>query len=96
MIDRLARQLQKEDRDLQVLQTVIDHQPIGITRIAAEAGLDEHKARYSLRMLENDGLIEPTQDGAVVVDDIDAELAAINTGLDHLIDRVDSLKHIDF
>ena len=55
MIDRLARQLRKEERDLQVLEAVLKHHPIGISRLASETGVDEHKARYSLRMLENDG-----------------------------------------
>ncbi|PSP45248.1 hypothetical protein BRC63_01660 [Halobacteriales archaeon QH_10_70_21] len=58
MIERLARQMRKEERDLLVLETVLEHHPVGINRIASETGVDEHKARYSLRMLENDGLVE--------------------------------------
>jgi predicted transcriptional regulator len=95
MIQRLARQLGKEERDLQVLEAVIDHQPIGITRIAVEADIDEHKARYSLRMLEEDGLVEPTPQGAVTAENIDAEIADINEGLDHLVERMEGLKDID-
>lgn len=91
MIDRLARQLGKEERDLLVLATVLEHQPIGISRIAATTGLDEHKARYSLRMLENDDLVEPTPDGAVTPADIDDRVAEINAGLDRLIERVERL-----
>ncbi len=92
MIDRLARQLRKEERDLRVLSAVLEHHPIGITRIASEAGIDEHKARYSLRMLENDGLVEPTPNGAVPADDVADRVAAINEGLDALADRIASLK----
>ena len=55
MIDRLARQLRKEERDLQVLEAVLEYHPIGIGRLASETGVDEHEARCSLRMLENDG-----------------------------------------
>lgn len=95
MIQRLARQLGKEERDLQVLEAVIDHQPIGITRIAVETDIDEHKARYSLRMLEEDGLVEPTPQGAVTAENIDAEIADINEGLDHLVERMGGLKDID-
>lgn len=95
MISRLARQLEKEERDLQVLEAVIEHQPIGITRLARETGIDEHKARYSLRMLENDGLVEPTPDGAVTTDDAAAHVEGVNAGLDDLIGRVESLKDID-
>lgn len=95
MISRLARQLGKEERDLRVLEAVIDHQPIGITRLARETGIDEHKARYSLRMLENDGLIEPTPDGAVTTDDVAGHVESVNAGLDDLIGRVESLKDLD-
>ena len=95
MISRLARQLGKEERDLRVLEAVIEHQPIGITRLARETGIDEHKARYSLRMLENDGLIEPTPDGAVTTADIAAQVERINASLDDLIERVEALKDVD-
>lgn len=95
MIKRLASQMEKEERDLRVLEAVLDHQPIGITRIAREAGIDEHKARYSLRMLENDDLVEPTPDGAVAVDDIDERIDEINAGLEALVDRIEELKEFD-
>ncbi|WP_254840548.1 hypothetical protein [Natronomonas marina] len=92
MIERLARQLRKEERDLLVLEAVLEHHPIGITRVASETGVDEHKARYSLRMLENDGLVEPTPNGAVPADDVEARIEEINGGIDHLIERVGSLR----
>jgi predicted transcriptional regulator len=94
MIERLARQLRKEERDLLVLETVLRRHPIGIDRIADATGIDEHKTRYSLRMLENDGLVEPTDDGAVPAPDIADRLEEINGGLDALIGRVDELKLI--
>lgn len=95
MIDRLEKQLTKEERDLLVLEAVVEHQPIGITRIAAETGIDEHKTRYSLRMLENDGLVEPTPDGAVPADDAPERVAAINDGLDGLAERLRELGALD-
>ena len=42
-------------------------------------------------MLENDGLLEPTSEGAVPADDIEARLVEIDGGLDDLVERVDSL-----
>ena len=95
MIDRLARQLRKEERDLRVLEAVLKHHPIGISRLASETGVDEHKARYSLRMLENDGLVEPTPQGAVLADGIEARTEEINGGLDELIERLSGLEAPD-
>jgi predicted transcriptional regulator len=38
-----------------VLEAVLEHYPIGISRLVSGTGVDEHEARCSLRMLENDG-----------------------------------------
>lgn len=92
MIQRLEKQVDKEARDLRVLASVIEHQPIGIVRLSRETAIDEHKVRYSLRMLENDGLVDPTPDGAVPADDLEERVAEINEGLDRLIDSIDELR----
>ena len=93
MIQRLAKQLEKEERDLEILAAVIENQPIGIVRLSNETGIDEHKVRYSLRMLENDGLIEPTPDGAVAAADIGDQAAGINEGLDGLIAKIRTVQN---
>ncbi|CAI49625.1 HTH domain protein [Natronomonas pharaonis DSM 2160] len=92
MIDRLARQLRKEERDLLVLEIILQQHPIGIERIAEEAGLDEHKTRHSMRMLEDDDLIEPTPQGAVPTDGVEERIGRIHGGIDSLIDRMEELK----
>jgi predicted transcriptional regulator len=94
MVDRLRTQVEKEKRDQQVLRVVIDDGPIGINRIAQETGIPEHKVRYSLRMLENDELVEPTPDGAVPVDDIASRLDRINHGIDDIVARLEALKDV--
>ncbi|CCQ36560.1 HTH domain protein [Natronomonas moolapensis 8.8.11] len=92
MIERLARQLGKEERDLLVLEAVLSHYPIGIAGIAEDVGIDEHKTRHSLRMLEDDGLVDPTPDGAVPADGVGGRIEEINAGLDGLVERAEELK----
>lgn len=94
MVDRLENQVEKEQRDVRILRAVIEHGPIGIVRLSEETGLPEHKVRYSLRMLEEDELIDPTPEGAVAVEDIDERVEEINAGLDRLADRVAGLKDL--
>jgi predicted transcriptional regulator len=94
MVDRLTNQVEKEERDQQILRAVIEHGPIGIVRLSDETGIPEHKVRYSLRMLEDDELIEPTPDGAVPADDIGERLDGRNAGLDGIIDRLEELKDL--
>jgi len=91
-MERLRDQVEKESRDLSILGAVIDDGPIGIVRLAEETGIPEHKVRYSLRMLEDDGLVEPTPQGAVPADDIADRVADINAGLDRLVERLEELE----
>ena len=91
-MERLRDQVEKESRDLSTLGAVIDDGPIGIVRLAEETEIPEHKVRYSLRMLEDDGLVEPTPQGAIPVDDIDERVAEINAGLDRLVGRLEELE----
>ncbi|WP_018256665.1 winged helix-turn-helix transcriptional regulator [Halomicrobium katesii] len=93
-LDRLAEQVEKERRDLQILEAIIEHGPIGIVRLAEEADVPEHKVRYSLRMLENDELVQPTPEGAIPVENIEARIATMNQGLERLRDRTETLKTI--
>ncbi|MDS0280589.1 winged helix-turn-helix transcriptional regulator [Haloarcula onubensis] len=93
-MERLRDQVEKESRDLSILGAVIDDGPIGIVRLAEETGIPEHKVRYSLRMLEDDGLVEPTPQGAVPADDIAERVADINAGLDRLVERLEELESV--
>jgi len=92
MVERLTNQVEKEERDLRILATVIESGPIGIVKLAEETDVPEHKVRYSLRMLENDGLIEPTPNGATPAEGIEDRLDEMNEGIDELVSRLESLK----
>jgi len=93
-MDRLEDQVEKEGRDLSILEAVIENGPIGIVRLAEETGVPKHKVRYSLRMLEDDELIEPTPQGAIPVDNIDERVATINDGVDRLVEQLDGLRDV--
>jgi predicted transcriptional regulator len=94
MVDRLRTQVEKEERDQRILRVVIERGPIGISRLADETGLPEHKVRYSLRMLENDELVEPTPNGAVPADDIGERLDRIDDGIDDIVERLEALNDL--
>ena len=44
---------------------VIENEPIGIVKMSNETGYPHHKVRYSLRVLEEENLIEPSSQGAI-------------------------------
>ena len=68
MIDSVEKEVEMLTRHLQILQLVIQHEPIGIVKMSNETGYPHHKVRYSLRVLEEENLIEPTDQGAITTD----------------------------
>jgi predicted transcriptional regulator len=65
---KLRRELHLLERHILMLKTIQRHQPIGIIRLSSLLKLPQHKIRYSMRILEQDGLIKPSVDGAVVTE----------------------------
>lgn len=68
MIEQLERELELLERHLQILALVAAQQPIGIVNLSDETGYPHHKVRYSLRILEEEELIEPSSQGAMTTD----------------------------
>lgn len=92
MISRLEEEVDMLDRHLHVLKTIIANEPIGIVKTANELGYPHHKVRYSLRILEEAELIEPTDRGAVTTDPAELLVETLTEDLDVSIDKLDSMK----
>ena len=56
------------ERHIRVLKAVIEHQPVGIIKLSHMLNMPEHKIRYSLRLLEQEGIIEASPSGAKITD----------------------------
>ncbi len=72
---------------------VRESQPIGIIRLSEKLGYPQHKVRYTLRVLEQEGLIEPTPEGAVTTEEAEPFLGKLRSLLDEMGDMVGSLKN---
>ena len=79
-------------RHIDVLKTVRDHGPIGIIRLSQLTGQPQHVIRYSLRTLENDGVIRPSAQGAIVTDRIHESLGTLQSTLDDMITTMSDIK----
>jgi predicted transcriptional regulator len=79
-------------RHLDVLRMVKENEPIGIIKLSQKTGLPQHAIRYSLRILEQDGLIEPSRSGAITTDRVHEMLGTIETTLDDLSTTLKELK----
>lgn len=79
------------ERHLRVLRLVIRNEPTGIVQIAEELSIPDHKVRYSLRVLEEEGLIEPTDQGATTTADLRGYVDRANGRIDDFQGRVAGL-----
>ncbi|KAA0009168.1 MAG: winged helix-turn-helix transcriptional regulator [Thermoplasmata archaeon] len=80
------------ERHLKVLKAVIENEPIGIIRLSQKTGLPLHAVRYSLRILEGEGLIEPSKSGAITTDKVHEALGTIESTLDNLVTTLKDIK----
>ncbi|MFB6169784.1 MAG: hypothetical protein ABEJ06_01435 [Haloarculaceae archaeon] len=92
MIDRLEKEVDMLERHLQVLKMVIENEPIGIVKMSNETGYPHHKVRYSLRVLEEENLIEPSSQGAITTEDTEAFVSDLDNKIDAIIEKLEGMK----
>ncbi|MDR2943940.1 MAG: winged helix-turn-helix transcriptional regulator [Methanosarcinales archaeon] len=96
LFDQARNELELIDRHTQVLKIVIENGPIGILKLSEFTGMQAHKVRYSLRILEQNGLIKASPQGAVAGDSVDAFLRTANANFRELKNLLDMIeKHGD-
>jgi predicted transcriptional regulator len=92
MIGRLGTEVDIVERHLHVLKMVIENEPIGIVKMSNETGHPHHKVRYSLRILEEDELIEPSPQGAIVTESTEEFVDELDDKLNGSIDKLEGMK----
>jgi len=79
-------------RHIHVLKTLQKQQPMGIIKLSEVTKYPQHMVRYSLRILEQDGLIEPSPQGAVTTDEVGKTMTTLKTTLEKISKTADELK----
>ena len=79
-----------------MLKKVMDSGPIGIMKLSAETGIPDHLVRYSLRVLEQQGLIAPSTQGAVAIKSANAAYADFMDELEKVHKMAADIKRIGF
>ena len=92
MIDRLEKEVDMLERHLQVLRMVIDNEPIGIVKMSNETGYPHHKVRYSLRVLEEENLIEPSSQGAITTESTQEFVDDLDDKVDVIVEQLEDMK----
>ncbi|WP_336345897.1 hypothetical protein [Halalkalicoccus ordinarius] len=92
MTDRLEKEVGMIERNLDILTRVNEHEPIGIVKLSNYSGYEHHEVRYSLRVLEEDGLIEPSPQGAMTTERTDEFVSELDDRLATLAERLDAME----
>ncbi len=92
LLDGTISDVKVLERHLKVLKAVMENEPIGIIKLSQKTGLPQHAVRYSLRVLEQEGLIEPSRSGAITTEKIHETLGTIESTLDDLVTTLKDLK----
>jgi predicted transcriptional regulator len=91
VIDRLEQEVDMLERHLEVLRMVLENEPIGILKMSNETGHPHHKIRYSLRVLEEASLIEPTSQGAATTDETSEFVAGLDGRIDDITTTIEEM-----
>ena len=91
MLDRLESEIEMLERHLEVLNAVVVGEPIGISKLSEMTGHSKYKVRYSLRILEQEGLIEPSPQGAVTTESVSKASPMLKTKLKEMQDTISDI-----
>lgn len=92
MINSLEEEVEIFERHLKVLKLVNRQEPIGIVKLSEETGYPDHKIRYSLRVLESEGLVEPSSQGAITTEEVENFMESLDKKIEEIIDKLEKVK----
>ncbi|HYA10832.1 MAG TPA: hypothetical protein VEH10_04080 [Thermoplasmata archaeon] len=92
LVDRIEEELELLARNVDILEKLAKSPPTGIIRLSEALGLPIHKTRYSLHLLEREGVIQPSADGAVVTDRAREFWSSLNRSLERMTELIQHLR----
>ena len=87
----IATELDILKRHVHVLKILQENEPAGIIKLSELTKHPQHMVRYSLRILEQEGLIEPSPHGAVTTGAIDKAIPTLKIKLKEMNKTIDDL-----
>lgn len=92
LFGRVETEFNLLERHIKMLKIIMDEGPIGIIKLSEKTRFPQHKVRYSLRVLEEEGLIRPSPRGAVVTDKTYEFIIWLKNLLHELEERIREIK----
>jgi predicted transcriptional regulator len=94
LTEKVSGELEMLRRHLIILKQVVENEPIGILKLAEETKIPNHKVRYSLRILEHEGLIAASAPGAITTQRTKPFLDDLDSLIEKLVADATDLKKI--
>ncbi|HWR25903.1 MAG TPA: hypothetical protein VN278_06660 [Methanosarcina sp.] len=95
VLENIGTELELTERHLLVLKKVIEEAPIGILKLAEVTGMQNHKVRYSLRVLEQANLIKPSAQGAIPGDAVSKFFQEFEQELEKINEKISRIREIE-
>lgn len=92
LTNKIESEIELLERHVKMLNAIMTHEPIGIIRLSELLDIPQHKVRYSLRILEQEGLINPSPEGAVTTEKLQTFFADLKDILQHMDETVNALR----
>ncbi len=92
LTSKIEAEVELLERHVIMLNAIKSHEPIGIIRLAELLEIPQHKVRYSLRILEQEGLINPSPEGAVTTEKLSEFYERVVSILERMEGTVGKLK----
>ena len=94
IMEKMTAELELIERHVKMLRATKENQPVGIIRLTKILNIPAHKVRYSLRLLEQEGLISPSKEGAMVTERYDEFMDDVKAALDDLETKINALRSV--
>lgn len=92
MLNRMKEEIELMSRHLDVARAVAEHQPIGIMKLSELLELPSHRIRYSLHVLEQEGYLRASPEGAVATPQTLELFESLDQNIDDLVRLLESMK----
>lgn len=92
MFQNLLDEIDLLQRHFLVLHYVREFEPIGIVSLSKKTGYSKYQVRNSLATLEENDVIEPTQNGAITTDKTPGFVTSQAAELTALVDRMKTVQ----
>lgn len=92
MLNKMKDEIELMSRHLDVARAVASHQPIGIMKLSELLDLPAHRIRYSLHVLEQEGYIRASPEGAVATPRTLELFENLNQDIEELVSLLESMK----